>query len=398
MSTVALIVAAGRGSRILADYDLPKQYLPLGGKTILRRTVEAFVNHKKIDNIVVIIHPSDMDLYREAISGLNILEPVMGGERRQDSVRMGLEAIAWLNPTKVLIHDVARPFIDKRTISAVVDELDYSRAVLPAILIEDTVKKCEDAKVLWTVDRSELWRAQTPQGFHYQDILTNHQVYKHLNFTDDCAIAEHANIPTTIVVGSQNNFKVTTDSDYERAESMLVSLGEKIEYETKVGFGYDIHRFMTEKSENGMITLGCVFIPYEFKIDAHSNGDLVSHAIIDAILGALNLGDIGEHFPPEDMQYRDATSTFFFTRIKALMKMQSAKIKNIDVTIVTERPKIKPYRDLIKAGVAEALEIDISCVSIKGKTKEGLDSVGSGNAIECYAICSVQVGTLKEQK
>ncbi|QED23812.1 2-C-methyl-D-erythritol 4-phosphate cytidylyltransferase [Candidatus Deianiraea vastatrix] len=394
MSVIALIVAAGRGSRMVADYDIPKQYLPLGNKTVLRRSVEAFVNHPEIDNVLVVIHPSDEDLYKESVAGLDILPPVLGGATRQESVRRGLEFLAQISPQKILIHDVARPFVDKKTISAVVNELDYSRAVLPAVLIEDTIKKCDNAKVLWTVDRSELWRAQTPQGFIYSEILANHQMYKHMSFTDDCAIAEHANIPVTIVVGSQNNFKITTDSDYDRAEQLIASMSNNVSLDYRVGIGYDIHRFTNERSANGSITLGCVVVPHEFKIDAHSDGDCVSHAVIDSILGALNKGDIGTHFPNTDEKYKNASSIVFFEKIKALLKMSSAKIKNIDINIITEKPKISPYRDLISAGIAENLEIDKSLVCVKGKTKEGLDSVGSGNAIEVQAVCMLEVKSI----
>jgi len=396
MSVIALIVAAGRGSRMIADYDLPKQYLPIGNKTILRRSIEVFLNHSEIDNVLVVIHPLDIELYKDATVGLDILPPVLGGERRQDSVRMGLEFLMQISPKKILIHDVARPFVDKKIISAVINELDYSRAVLPAVLIEDTIKKCDDGKVLWTVDRSELWRAQTPQGFIFNEILTNHQIYKHMSFTDDCAIAEHANIPVTIVIGSQNNFKITTDADYERAEQIVKSQSNGVYFDIKVGLGYDIHKFSNEKSINGLITLGCIGVPYEFKIDAHSDGDCVSHAVIDAILGALGEGDIGQHFPNTSEKYKDASSVSFFIKIKTLLKIKCAKIKNIDINIITEKPKISPYRELIRCGIADNLEIDKSCVSVKGKTKEGLDSVGSGSAIEVHAVCLLEIRNIIE--
>jgi 2-C-methyl-D-erythritol 4-phosphate cytidylyltransferase/2-C-methyl-D-erythritol 2,4-cyclodiphosphate synthase len=390
MCVVAIIVAAGRGSRMLANYDFPKQYLPIGGKTILRRTIEVFLEHKNIDHIITIINPLDLELYKSATIGLNIMDPVFGGDRRQDSVRNGLEAINHLNPTKVLIHDAARPFVNKRTISGVVEELDYSRGVVPGLLIEDTVKKCEDSKVLWTIDRSNLWSTQTPQGFGYQEILKIHREFKSLTFTDDAAIAEHANLPVTMVVGSKDNFKITTDSDYERAESFFLSKIEKVEYFTTVGFGYDIHKFSDKMAENGLISLGCIKISHDFEIDAHSDGDLVAHAVIDSILGAMNLGDIGEHFPPSDEKYRNISGITLLSKIQSLISMNHAKIVNLDITIVTEAPKILPSRDIMKEAIADVLKINKSQISIKGKTKEGVDAVGRGEAIECYAICSMK--------
>lgn len=396
MSVIALIVAAGRGVRMISDYDLPKQYLAIGNKTILRRSIDAFLNHKLIDNVLVVIHESDIDLYKDSIEGIEILPPVFGGATRQESVRFGLEALININPKKVLIHDAARPFVDSKIIAAVVKELDYCRAVIPVIPVEDTLKKCDNSKILWTVDRSDIFRSQTPQGFLYNEILHNHQMLKHLNFTDDCAINEHTNTPISTIIGSQNNFKITTDADYERAEALIISNSEKTEKEMRIGNGYDIHRFSNEKSDNGSISLGCVPIPYEFQIIAHSDGDVVSHAIVDSILGALNEGDIGTHFPPSDDKWKNANSAIFLQKTKSLLKLRGAKIINLDVTIITEMPKINPYRVMIATSIAEKLNIDSSVVSIKAKTKEGLDSVGNGCAIEVFASCLLCINVIYE--
>lgn len=390
MSTIALIMAAGRGSRMLADYDVPKQYLPLGNKSILRRSIEVFLNHKLVDNVIVVIHPNDIELYKESTIGLDILDPVIGGERRQDSVRFGLEALSNINPRNVLIHDAARPFVDKKIITGVIEELNYSRSVLPAVPIEDTVKKCEDGKILWTIDRSDLWRAQTPQGFIFQDILNAHIENKDVTFTDDAALMEHINIPVSIVTGSQNNFKITTDSDYERAEMMMSKEENNTKTETKIGIGYDIHRF-SDVEENCEIKLGCSLIPYSKKIIAHSDGDVVVHAIVDAILGSIGENDIGFHFSDKDEKWKNADSSHFLKKAMLMLKMKGGKIGNIDVNIITESPKISTYRDEIVKNLANVMEIDAKKINIKGKTKEKLDSVGQGDAIEVQVVCLVNL-------
>ncbi len=396
MSVIAIIVAAGRGARMISDYDLPKQYLTIGNKTILRRSIDAFIKHPQVDNVLVVIHEADIDLYKDATAGLDILPPVIGGATRQESVRFGLESLVNLNPKKVLIHDAARPFVDAKIITGVINELEYNRAVIPVIPIEDTVKKCDNSKVLWTVDRSDIWRSQTPQGFLYSEILHNHRMLKHLSFTDDCAISEHANITVSTVIGSPNNFKITNDSDYERAESLIMANSRNFTQDIRIGTGYDIHRFTNNPPKDGNIVLGCVPIPYEFSIEAHSDGDVVSHAVVDAILGALNNGDIGAHFPPNDPKWKGATSVIFLQKMKSLLKMRGAKIGNIDINIITEHPKIGPYRPMIQEGIAKNLEIDPNLVAVKAKTKEGLDSVGRGEAIEVFASCLLYINNIED--
>jgi 2-C-methyl-D-erythritol 4-phosphate cytidylyltransferase/2-C-methyl-D-erythritol 2,4-cyclodiphosphate synthase len=193
MSVAVLISAAGRGTRINTP-DLPKQYLSLCGVSVLRHTINAFINHPKVDHILVVIHPDDIELYKEAVIGLDLLPPVFGGARRQDSVRLGLDALKEFSPTKVLIHDAARPFISKQIISTVINQLDIAAAAIPAIPLDDTIKKCADGKTLWTVDRTDLWRVQTPQGFLFSEIIDQHHLYQDKNFTDDASVSEYAGI------------------------------------------------------------------------------------------------------------------------------------------------------------------------------------------------------------
>lgn len=224
MVNVALIVAAGRGYRL--GGVLPKQYLPLGGRPILRHTIEALAAHKEIHAIQVLIHPDDVPLYEDAVAGADKLRPVLfGGAQRQDSVRLGLEGIAVLKPASVLIHDAVRPFINTPTISAVLEALARSPAALAGVPLADTLKRVDEGQITGTVDRAGLWRAQTPQGFRYADILKAHrfavQSAPGVEFTDDSMIAEHAGMRVEMVMGSEDNFKITTAADLARAEFML---------------------------------------------------------------------------------------------------------------------------------------------------------------------------------
>ena len=391
--TIALITAAGRGSRMVADYEVPKQYLKLCGISILRHSINVFVKNPDVYNVQVVIHKDDIELYKEATAGLDILPPVFGGDARQESVRLGLEALKDNPPDKVLIHDAARPFVNNKIISAVIKQLDNSPAVIPAIPVDDTIKKCGDGRILWTVERSDLWRAQTPQGFIFKEILHYHTVYKDKNFTDDAAIKEYAGIPVTIIPGSQNNFKITTDEDFERATSIAAFTFGQTMREVRVGIGYDIHSFEDKISESGKITLGGVQIPHPFKLIGHSDSDVLLHAITDSLLGTVCGKDIGTHFSDKDPRWKNANSVDFIKYANQMVLNAGGKIVNIDTNIICERPKIGQYRDAIQQRIAEILQINPNRINIKGKTNEKLDAVGRGEALVCQAIASVRFDT-----
>ena len=240
---VALITACGRGNRFNRGEGIPKQYLPLAGMPMLRHSIMAFLNHPQVSDVLCVIHPDDVELYEQATIGLDLLNPVFGGETRQSSIRIGLEELIDYKPSKVLIHDGVRPFVSKRIINGILEKLETHPAVIPAIVVEDTIKKIGDGKIEWTLERENLWRAQTPQGFLYQDILNSHIAFKDLNFTDDSALNEYAGIPVAIVPGSQNNFKITTEEDYDRAKHMIPFLIDDYREETRSGIGFDVHAF-----------------------------------------------------------------------------------------------------------------------------------------------------------
>lgn len=387
---VALITACGRGNRFSNGEGIPKQYLQLAGVPLLRHSILAFLNHPKIDDVICVIHPEDIDLYEEAAAGLDLLNPVFGGDTRQASIRQGLETLREYNPAKVLIHDGVRPFVSKRVINGILEKLETHPAVIPAVAVEDTLKKYSDGKIEWTLERENLWRAQTPQGFIYEDILNSHIAFKDLNFTDDSALNEYAGIPVAIVPGSQNNFKITTVEDYERAKRMISMLIKNVKEENRCGMGFDVHAFRErKKDENNLIRLCGIDMEFEKKIDAHSDGDVGIHATIDALLGAIGQGDIGEHFPPTDMKWKNIDSREMLKTIKHLLVKKGATILNLDITLICEKPKVSKFKNQMKEEMAKVLGIAASRVNIKATTTEKLGFTGREEGIAAQAIASI---------
>ena len=389
--TIALITACGRGSRFSAD-GIPKQYLSLAGLPILRHSVLAFLNHPKIDEVLCVIHSEDLSLYEEAVAGLDLINPVFGGNTRQVSVRRGLEALREYNPSKILIHDAVRPFVSKQIINGILEMLDLHPAVIPAVAVEDTIKKYSDGKIEWTLERQDLWRAQTPQGFIYEDILNAHNAFKNLNFTDDAALNEYAGIPVAIVPGSQNNFKITVQEDYERAKQISPFLLEKVSDEQRIGIGYDVHAFRErQENEDKFIRLCGVNIEFDKKIEAHSDGDVAIHALIDALLGSIACGDIGEHFPPNDQKWKNCDSREMLKITNDLIYKHGGKIINIDITIIAENPKILKFKESMKDCLAQILNIEKTRINIKATTTEKLGFLGRGEGIASEAVASVRL-------
>jgi 2-C-methyl-D-erythritol 4-phosphate cytidylyltransferase/2-C-methyl-D-erythritol 2,4-cyclodiphosphate synthase len=388
-NTIALIVAAGSGQRV--GGAIPKQYLDLGGIAILRRSVLAFLEHPKIDAVRVAYNPADDDLYQKAVAGLDILPPIAGGVTRQDSVRLGLESLLEFSPQKVLIHDAARPFVSDDIISQVLKH----NAAIPAIAVEDTLKKTDGGKIVATVGRESLMRAQTPQGFLYRDILAAHKKVAGQSFTDDAAIYEHLGLEVAIVPGSQENFKITTEEDFIRAERMMTdntnsTRGVEL-VETRTGTGFDVHKFCAAKSPNNKIIICGVEVPHDMSLEGHSDADVGIHSVVDAILGAIAQGDIGDHFPPSDPKWKGADSKMFLEHARDLVHKKNGKIVNVDVTIICEKPKLMAYKKVMAAKLAEILGIENSRVSVKATTTEGLGFTGRGEGIAAQAIASVTV-------
>ena len=380
-ATCALIVAAGRGTRF--GGDLPKQYLPLGGATVLRHAVNAFAAHPRIAGVLVAIRPEDRALFDRAVAGLSVLPPVPGGAERQDSVRLGLEALAAHKPERVLIHDGARPFPDAALISRVINALDTAPAAIPTLPLGDTVKRVEEGRIRETVDRSQLWRAQTPQGFHFDAILAAHRQMTGHVLTDDAAVAEAAGLMPLIVAGSEENLKVTTAEDLAAAERHLAAR----QGDVRVGQGFDVHPF----GPGDHVMVCGVAIPHEVAPVGHSDADVGLHALTDAVLGAIGAGDIGMHFPPSDPRWRGASSDRFLAYAATLVRERGGAIAAVDITIICERPKIAPYRDRMIDRVAEILAISPGRVSVKATTTERLGFTGRGEGIAAQAVATVRL-------
>jgi 2-C-methyl-D-erythritol 4-phosphate cytidylyltransferase / 2-C-methyl-D-erythritol 2,4-cyclodiphosphate synthase len=380
---IALIVAGGSGQRFGAER--PKQYLDLLGKPILRRTVDAFLSHPRITGVQVVIDPAWRAQYDRAVAGLTLPEPVTGGATRQDSVRNGLEALAALAapPARVLIHDAARPLTDAATIGAVIDALDETPGAVAAVPVADTLKRGARGLVGATVDRDGLWRAQTPQGFRFADILSAHRAAAGLALTDDAAVAEQAGLPVRLIPATEDNFKVTTPDDLTRAARVLMAgLGD-----IRTGTGFDVHRF----TDGEFVTLCGLRVPHDQGLDGHSDADVGLHALTDAILGALAAGDIGSHFPPSDPRWRGADSARFLRHAADLVAERSGIIAHADVTIICERPKVGPHRAAMAARIADILGIAEDRVSVKATTTERLGFTGRGEGIAAQAVATIRL-------
>ncbi len=380
--TIALIVAAGKGER--TGFAIPKQYIKIGGSTLLRRSILAFAEHPGVDHVRVVIRKGDEAFYQESKEGIKVLTPVYGGKTRQESVRLGLESLKNMNPVKVLIHDAARPFVSAEIIENTIRALDSNSAVIPVIPFSDTVKKIAKDDVAGTIEKSSLAAAQTPQGFDYKTILAAHKKAEKLKLTDDAAVAEHSGIKVKTVRGASDNFKITTEEDLERVRKIHDS--EKI---ICTGLGFDVHAFKTAKSKNQRIKLGGVAIPYPRGLEGHSDADVVLHAIVDGILGAVGEGDIGEHFPPTDPKWRNADSLIFLRHAHKIAKDKNAKIQHIDVVVICEEPKITPHKQAMAKNISKVLEISAGMVNIKATTTEGLGFTGRKEGIAAKAIVTV---------
>jgi 2-C-methyl-D-erythritol 4-phosphate cytidylyltransferase / 2-C-methyl-D-erythritol 2,4-cyclodiphosphate synthase len=380
-SCIALVVAAGRGTRLGAP--LPKQYLPLGGVPVLRHGLRTLLAHPAIASVRVIIHPDDRAHYDAAAGGLDLMAPVDGGAQRQDSVRNGLESLAGEAPDLVLIHDGARPFLDHGVIDRVLAGLESHQGAIAALPVQDTVKRGNGVRIVATIDRSALWRAQTPQGFHYRPILDAHRAAAGAELSDDAAVAERAGIAVALVEGSEDNFKVTTMDDLARAERHLAARNGDI----RTGQGFDVHVF----GPGDHVWLCGVAVPHAQGLVGHSDADVGLHALTDAMLGAIGAGDIGMHFPPSEPQWRGAPSHRFLRHAAGLVAAAGGSIAHVDVTIICERPQVGPHRAAMTARIAEILALAPTRVNVKATTTEGLGFTGRGEGIAAQAVATIRL-------
>ena len=373
MSRIAvLIVAAGKGTR--SGRLRPKQYEVLRGKPMLCRSVEAFGTHP----VQVVIGPGQEALYDAAMPGA--AAPVTGGARRQDSVRLGLEALAKDAPDFVLIHYAARPLVSTAVIGNVVAALEAgAQGAVPMLAVADTLRRQEGDAWL-TIPRDNLYRAQTPQGFRFADILAAHQQFAARDVTDDVEIAALAGIKVKAVAGEETNLKITTEKDFILAENFLGS-------ECVTAMGYDAHRF----GEGDHVWLCGVKVPHDQGLIGHSDADAGLHALTDAVLGTIGAGDIGQHFPPSDERWRGAPSWKFLDHAAGLVAEKGGRILHCDVTLICEKPKIGPHREAMRARIAEILGLPIERISVKATTTEGMGYTGRREGLAAQAVATVRL-------
>jgi 2-C-methyl-D-erythritol 4-phosphate cytidylyltransferase/2-C-methyl-D-erythritol 2,4-cyclodiphosphate synthase len=381
----AVVVAAGRGLRV--GGDRPKQYRQILGEPVIRPSLAGLAAHGDISLVQPVVHPDDAALYQAAVAGLKLLPPVPGGATRQASVRAGLEALAARRPELVLVHDAARPFASAALITRAIAAARASGAAVPVLPVADTVKTVDAAgTVTGTIDRAQLRMVQTPQAFGFAALLAAHrraQAAGRDDFTDDAALAEWAGLKVTTFEGETKNVKLTTTDDFVRAEAAkLAGLSD-----VRTGFGFDVHQF----GDGDHVMLGGVRIAHGRGLSGHSDADIVLHALVDAILGALADGDIGVHFPPSDPQWRGASSDRFLAFAIERLRARGGRVAHLDVTVVCEAPRIGPHRDAIRARIAEIAGVPIERVGVKATTSEKMGFTGRGEGMAAFANATIRL-------
>lgn len=377
MYVAAIIVAGGRGARV--GGPVPKQLLEIGGESILRRSVRACDGHPLVGELVVVV-PEELVAAGEALVGVTRVpcRVVAGGARRQDSVRAGFEAVS--NAAEiVIVHDAARPFVTRDVIDRVIAAAASVGAAVPAIPVADTVKRAsvsdQSRVVLKTVPRDELWLAQTPQGFR-RDVLARAVAAGQSadEATDEARLVEVAGGTVAIVDGDRRNVKITTSDDVTEARQRMTSM--------RAGTGYDLHQLV----EGRPLVLAGVDVPSTKGPLGHSDGDVVCHALTDAVLGAAGAGDIGQMFPNTDPQWKNAPGLDLLARALAVVHARGWVVVNADVTVILETPKLAPHLPQVREALAAVLGVGVDAVTVKGKTNEGVDAVGRGEAIASHAV------------
>ncbi|MEM9740320.1 MAG: bifunctional 2-C-methyl-D-erythritol 4-phosphate cytidylyltransferase/2-C-methyl-D-erythritol 2,4-cyclodiphosphate synthase [Pseudomonadota bacterium] len=381
MHAGAVIVAAGSGQR--TGGNVSKQLRLVGGRPMLGWSLEAFRRHPGIERIVLVVPTGEIDTYHAQFSLADQI--VEGGATRADSVLQGLRALQTLQVdhpmTHVLIHDAARPGIDQTVISQLLESLQYHDGAAPALPVVDALKRSSGDQ-LENVDRADLWRVQTPQGFRL-DLIIEALSIAGSAFVDDLAAVENLGANLGLIEGSERFSKVTYPEDFARMETLL-----ETKTVVRMGTGFDVHGF----EPGGEVTLCGVAIPHSAKLEGHSDADVAWHALTDAIFGAAALGDIGDHFPPSDPKWAGAESEIFLREAVKCAAAKGLTLSNCDLTIICEAPKVKPHRDAMRARTAEVLGVSIDQVSVKATTTEGLGFTGRREGIAAQASV-VLIGT-----
>ena len=372
MNVSALIPAAGTGSRFSATAN--KLLCKVCGRTVLEHTVRAFDSIPEITEIIIVTNRDAEPVIGKLFKNYAKVKIAQGGEQRQDSVRLGLEAVT--NPY-VLIHDGARPLVSETIIKNCIKELENNDAVLVCVPSADTVKECRNGFVTSTPDRKNLYLAQTPQGFRTELILSLHRKIRKENVkvTDDASVCEWAGVPVKLLDGDYRNIKVTTQNDIYLLRTFF---GENM---TRIGQGYDVHQL----TENRKLILGGTEIPHSKGLLGHSDADVLLHAITDAVFGACALGDLGKHFPPGNPAYKDIDSRILLKKAVGMAEQKGWKLGNLDATVSAQKPKLSPYIEEMRKNIAECFSCDTDRISIKATTTERLGFEGREEGISAQA-------------
>jgi 2-C-methyl-D-erythritol 4-phosphate cytidylyltransferase/2-C-methyl-D-erythritol 2,4-cyclodiphosphate synthase len=384
MRIAAVVVAGGRGLRLGAA--VPKQLLEIGGRSLLRRSLDPFDARPDVGEIVVVL-PAELvadgrSLVRDVQTPCRV---VAGGARRQDSVRAGVAALT-PGVELVLIHDAARPFASATLIDRVIAAATEHGAAIPALAVRDTVKRVDgDGAIVETIARDALRLAQTPQAFRRRviddafaaDAAAEAVTAADRAASDDAVLVERLGRTVRVVPGDEGNIKITTMEDLAAARAIATP--------PRAGAGYDLHRLV----DGRRLVLAGVEVDDRRGPLGHSDGDVVCHAIVDALLGAAGAGDIGRHFPNTDPQWKDAAGLDLLARAVAVIRAAGYRVANVDVTVVLERPKLSPHADAMRARLAPVLGVAADAVSVKAKTNEGVDAVGRGEAIAAHAVAMI---------
>lgn len=386
MAVSAIIAAGGRGLRLGADR--PKQFLDLGGRSILEMSIAALAASSRIDEIVVALPAEHLETESKILKSAftRPLTFVSGGARRQDSVA---NAFAKTSPKSdvIVVHDAARPFVTDAVIGRAIDGAKTHGAAIAAVAVRDTVKQAGEANadgsrlIRGTIPRDSVFLAQTPQAFR-RDVLTRALTEgEAIDATDEAMLVERLGLPVHVVQGDERNIKITTADDLAAAKA--ATQGSTF---MRIGTGYDLHTLVAGRP----LILAGVRIEHAMGLSGHSDADIVCHAVTDAILGAAAAGDIGRLFPDTDAKWKDADSIMLLTAAAAKVKERGYRVSNVDVTVIAQQPKLLPYIEAMRANLAAALEIDSSAVSVKGKTNEGVDSMGRQESMACHAVALLE--------
>lgn len=371
-----IIVAAGSGSRAGGD----KQWRTLGGKPVLRWSVEALLN-AGTDEVVIVVAPGEDARTADALAGLSNWHAVAGGAARADSVRAGLSALTCAPDQPVLIHDAARPLLPQAVIERLLTALDTADGALPALPVADSLRRGDNGQMAGVVERDGLWRAQTPQAFRRQTIEAAYAAWTSADApTDEAVVVERNSGRVALIEGDQRLMKLTYPEDFAMAEALLPR-------QTRIGSGYDVHRW----GPGGSVWLCGVEVPHDQTLIGHSDADVGLHALTDALLGAIAEGDIGDHFAPSDPKWKGAASDRFLQHAADLVAARGGRIINVDVTLICEQPKVKPHRQAMRERIAAILALPLDAVSVKATTTEGLGFTGRGEGMAAQAVATVDM-------